>query len=110
MSTASADQAFVDNDEPFFDIYGPRRNDLLGFALLVAAALHAVFILGVSFTREQREHAASKLEITLAQYKSAQAPQRGKLSTPRRAFSKKPANSGFKRSLITQSLPSTRTP
>lgn len=52
------------------------RNDLLGFALLVAAALHAVVILGVTFTREQREHVASKLEITLAQYKSAQAPQR----------------------------------
>lgn len=52
------------------------RNDLLGFALLVAAALHAVVILGVTFQREQREHAASKLEITLAQYKSAQAPQR----------------------------------
>jgi protein TonB len=75
MST-SADQSFVDSDGPLFDIDGPRRNDLLGFTLLVAAALHAVFILGVSFTREQRDHAASKLEITLAQYKSAQAPQR----------------------------------
>jgi len=52
------------------------RNDLLGFTLLLAAALHAAVILGVTFSREQREKAASKLEITLAQYKSAQAPQR----------------------------------
>lgn len=58
-------------DNPF-----QPRNDLLGFALLVAAALHAVVILGVTFSREQRSQAASKLEITLAQYKSAQAPQR----------------------------------
>ncbi|HSB96943.1 MAG TPA: energy transducer TonB [Spongiibacteraceae bacterium] len=52
------------------------RNDLLGFTLLLAAALHAALILGVTFSREQREKTASKLEITLAQYKSAQAPQR----------------------------------
>lgn len=54
----------------------PPRNDLLGFALLLAAALHAVVILGITFSREQHNQAASKLEITLAQYKSAQAPQR----------------------------------
>jgi protein TonB len=58
-------------DSPF-----QARNDLLGFALLVAAALHAVVILGVTFSREQHAQQASKLEITLAQYKSAQAPQR----------------------------------
>jgi protein TonB len=58
-------------DSPF-----QPRNDLLGFALLLAAALHAVVILGVTFSREQRAQAASKLEITLAQHKSAQAPQR----------------------------------
>lgn len=72
--TTAADNTFP-SLSPFESI-GPRRNDLLGFTLLVAAALHAVVILGVTFTREQREHAASKLEITLAQYKSAQAPQR----------------------------------
>jgi protein TonB len=59
------------NDSPF-----QPRNDLLGFTLLLAAALHAAVILGVTFSREQREKTASKLEITLAQYKSAQAPQR----------------------------------
>jgi len=61
---------------PFLNDGSPQRNDLLGFTLLVAAALHAAVILGVTFSREQREHSASTLEITLAQYKSAQAPQR----------------------------------
>jgi protein TonB len=63
-------------NNPFPSDGSAPRNDMLGFALLVAAALHAAVILGVTFSREQREHAASKLEITLAQYQSAQAPQR----------------------------------
>jgi protein TonB len=54
----------------------PQRNDLLGFTFLLALALHAAVILGISFTREDRARAASKLEITLAQYKSNAAPQR----------------------------------
>jgi protein TonB len=53
-----------------------RSNDLLGFTLLLALALHAAVILGVSFTREDHERAAPKLEITLAQYQSKNAPQR----------------------------------
>jgi protein TonB len=52
------------------------RNDLLGFAFLLALALHAAVILGISFTREDRSRSASKLEITLAQYNSKTAPQR----------------------------------
>lgn len=52
------------------------RNDLLGFAFLLALALHAAVILGISFTREDRNRSASKLEITLAQYNSKTAPQR----------------------------------
>jgi periplasmic protein TonB len=63
-------------DSPFQPRNDLPGNDLLGFALLLAAALHAVVILGVTFSREQRSQAASKLEITLAQYKSAQTPQR----------------------------------
>lgn len=63
-------------DNPFESPDAAPRNDLLGFALLVAAALHAVVILGVTFQREQREQVASKLEITLAQYRSTQPPQR----------------------------------
>jgi periplasmic protein TonB len=57
--------------EPF-----EQRNDLLGFALLVALALHAVFILGITFNKEERNRAAAKLEITLAQYQSNKAPDR----------------------------------
>jgi protein TonB len=57
--------------EPF-----QQRHDLLGFTLLLALALHAMFILGISFTREQHSRAASKLEITLAQYKSEKKPKR----------------------------------
>ncbi|HEY3700190.1 MAG TPA: energy transducer TonB [Spongiibacteraceae bacterium] len=53
-----------------------QRHDLLGFTLLLALALHAVFILGVTFNREERNRAAAKLEITLAQYKSDKAPKR----------------------------------
>lgn len=57
--------------EPF-----EQRHDLLGFALLLALALHALIILGVTFQREDRNRNASALEITLAQYKSDKAPQR----------------------------------
>jgi periplasmic protein TonB len=35
-----------------------------------------MFILGISFTREQHNRSASKLEITLAQYKSEKKPKR----------------------------------
>jgi len=52
------------------------EHDRLGFTLLVALALHAVLILGISFDREARTQLASKLEITLAQYRSDKAPAR----------------------------------
>lgn len=51
-------------------------HDRLGFTLLLALALHAALILGISFTREPRAQGATKLEITLAQYRSDQAPER----------------------------------
>jgi periplasmic protein TonB len=57
--------------EPF-----EQRHDLLGFTLLLALALHAVIILGITFDKETRDRAAATLEITLAQYKSDKAPQR----------------------------------
>jgi protein TonB len=47
-------------------------HDRLGFAFCVALALHAAFILGVSFNREDRSLAATKLEITLAQHRTKQ--------------------------------------
>lgn len=52
------------------------RNDRLGFTVLLALALHAAVILGISFDKELRQQAASKLEITLAQYRSDQTPER----------------------------------
>jgi protein TonB len=52
------------------------EHDRLGFTLLIALALHAMFILGISFDRETRNQIASKLEITLAQYRSDKAPAR----------------------------------
>lgn len=51
-------------------------HDRLGFAILLAAALHAVLILGITFEREVRERASNRLDITLAQYRSDTAPQR----------------------------------
>jgi protein TonB len=49
-------------------------HDRLGFAFCVALALHAAIILGVSFNREDKSLAATKLEITLAQHRSQTAP------------------------------------
>lgn len=51
-------------------------HDRLGFTLLLALALHAALILGISFTREPRARGATKLEITLAQHRSDKAPER----------------------------------
>lgn len=50
-------------------------SDRLGFSFCLALALHAAFILGVSFNREALSAAAPKLEITLAQHRSQQAPE-----------------------------------
>lgn len=52
------------------------RHDRLGFTVLLALALHAAVILGISFDKELRQQAAAKLEITLAQYRSDKAPER----------------------------------
>lgn len=50
-------------------------HDRLGFAFCLALALHAAFILGVSFNREDRSSAAPRLEITLAQHRSESSPE-----------------------------------
>jgi protein TonB len=49
--------------------------DRLGFALCLAGALHAVLILGVTFSKENRAAVAQRLEITLAQFNSENAPK-----------------------------------
>lgn len=50
-------------------------HDRLGFAFCLALALHAAFILGINFNREDRAVAAPRLEITLAQHRSEDAPE-----------------------------------
>jgi protein TonB len=52
------------------------NHDRLGFAFCLALALHAAFILGVSFNREERPTASSKLEITLAHHRSEKTPEK----------------------------------
>jgi protein TonB len=42
--------------------------DRLGFAVMVACAMHVIIVLGVSFQREDKELAPPSLEITLAQH------------------------------------------
>lgn len=55
---------------------GDISHDRLGFAFCFALALHAAFILGISFNREDHATAAPRLEITLAQHKSDNAPDK----------------------------------
>jgi protein TonB len=49
-------------------------HDRLGFAVCLALALHAAIILGISFNLEDHSFISNKLEITLAQHSSQQAP------------------------------------
>lgn len=51
-------------------------NDRLGFALCVAVAVHAAIILGVTFAPADRASGAQRLEVTLAQHRSEQAPEK----------------------------------
>lgn len=53
----------------------PLSHDRLGFAFCLALALHAAIILGVSFSREPRALAPARLDITLAQHRSDEAPE-----------------------------------
>jgi protein TonB len=52
-----------------------RSRDRLGFALCLAGALHAALILGVTFSKEDRQESSSRMEITLAQYASKDEPK-----------------------------------
>lgn len=49
--------------------------DRLTFALFLALLVHAMIILGVSFTPFERQNLAKTLEVTLASYKSKEAPK-----------------------------------
>jgi len=49
-------------------------SDRLTFALFLALLVHALIVLGISFTAEERTQASNTLEVTLASYKSDKAP------------------------------------
>lgn len=50
--------------------------DRLGFTLFMAVAVHAVLLLGISFTSVEKAPLVKSLEITLAQNKSLKAPEK----------------------------------
>lgn len=68
--------AAINNLADFPNFAGVEINhDRLGFAFCLALAIHAAFILGVSFTREKPALASPKLDITLAPHRSKTAPE-----------------------------------
>ena len=51
-------------------------SDRLSFALFVAVLLHALVVFGVTFQASDRDSLSKTLEVTLATYKSDQAPEK----------------------------------
>lgn len=51
-------------------------SDRLSFALFVAVLLHALVVFGVTFQASDRDNLSKTLEVTLATYKSDQAPEK----------------------------------
>lgn len=54
---------------------GDLSHDRLGFTFCLALALHAAFILGISFNQIDRSTASKKIEITLAQHSQTEVPE-----------------------------------
>ncbi|MCU1718653.1 energy transducer TonB [Pseudomonas sp. 5P_3.1_Bac2] len=54
---------------------GVKSSDRLGFTLFIAAALHAVLLLGVGFSMAEPEQISKTLEITLSTFKSEEKPK-----------------------------------
>lgn len=52
-----------------------QQHDQLGFFLFLAFTLHLMFVLGIGFTANQNSNSTPQLEVTLAQYRSEQAPE-----------------------------------
>jgi protein TonB len=50
-------------------------NDRLMFAIFIALMLHAMVVLGISFTAEESPAFSSTLDVTLAGYRSNEAPE-----------------------------------
>jgi len=53
----------------------PMANERFGFTMFVSIALHVVLILGVGFGILEQASSSTSLEITLAQYRSQEAPE-----------------------------------
>jgi protein TonB len=54
--------------------YPEQQHDQLGFFLFLAFTLHLMFVLGVGFTTTEKFNTTPQLEVTLAQFRSEQAP------------------------------------
>ena len=51
------------------------QHDRLGFFVFVAFAVHLLIILGITFASNDERYAPPQLEVTLAQFRSRQAPE-----------------------------------
>ena len=51
-------------------------SDRLVFALFLALLIHAMIVLGVSFSPDDRSNLSKTLEVTLASYRSDKAPEK----------------------------------
>lgn len=54
----------------------PSSTDRLSFTIFIAIALHAMVIFGITFTISKSDKVAPTLNITLANHKSAKAPEK----------------------------------
>jgi periplasmic protein TonB len=68
--------ALADQMPPELSRSGVRPADRLGFTLLIAALVHVALILGVGFTFVKPAEISKTLEITLATFKSKEAPDK----------------------------------
>ncbi|MEC8908625.1 MAG: energy transducer TonB, partial [Pseudomonadota bacterium] len=50
-------------------------NDRMMFAIFVALMVHAMLVLGISFSAEESPAFSSTLDVTLAGYRSEEAPE-----------------------------------
>jgi protein TonB len=90
-------------------------NERFGFTLFVSIALHVVLILGVGFGILEQASSSTSLEITLAQYRSQEAPekadflaqenQQGSGSLEEKAAPSTPVQSPFNENVIQEVSP-----
>lgn len=94
---------------------GVTANDRLSFTLFLAVALHAAVILGVTFTYLEKSPSAHTMEITLAQHRSknppdkpdflAQFSQAGSGTLSEKALLTSPTKTQFHDTVIRETMP-----